>query len=149
MSTIKNKYIILLISICFSLLCSSYTYDTSIVSVKDSGDIPENKAAVYIYRLGRFSGIAINHKLFIDGTYTKSLGSGQYILLFIDPGIHSFYTETTMGRGGDSSIKDIDLESGEEYFIRISFFGNVGISHLKLMRPGLAKREISNCRLKK
>ncbi len=92
-------------------------------------DIPEGKAAIYLYRDKKFGGGLIKHRFFINKTVLIPIGNGGCSVAFVDPG----KTLVDVESGGFAGlvivwterlftdafrILSLDVDPGKSYFLK-------------------------------
>lgn len=123
--------------------------------------VPQEKAALYIYRPRMFYKGGAFPTIYINGEAVSDLLNGGYFTDFFDPGFYKIlikknpkiYTEWFM----PELVADIELEPGQEYFLRVTprdtgsfVVGNVvamsSSSSMDLVQKENAIKEISKTR---
>jgi hypothetical protein len=84
----------------------------------DSTAVKSDKASIYIYRGGQFSGALSNWAIFLDGKKICKISNGKYLKVEVAPGKHEIEAKI----GGITVMKkktfiDIEAEAGGTYYI--------------------------------
>jgi hypothetical protein len=106
--------------------------DASAAQNKDS------QATVYIYRYKQFVGSALAPSVFCDETELARMENGRFFAVKLSSGKHTFYSNDKQ-----AGI-DVDLKSGQDYYIRIEIAAGMmkGHGRLILMAPEQGGYEI-------
>ena len=76
---------------------------------------PAGKGQVVFFREKKFKGAAIHFKVREGDAELGKLGSGDYFVVPVDPGSHTFAVQTEA-----KDNLDIKVESGQTYFVQAS-----------------------------
>jgi hypothetical protein len=79
------------------------------------GAPPEGKAHVVFFRPSKFAGAGISFKVRENDVELGKLGSGNYFVLAVDPGEHSYVVHSEA-----KDVTRIEAEAGETYFLAAS-----------------------------
>ncbi|MEI7661268.1 MAG: DUF2846 domain-containing protein [Bacteroidota bacterium] len=127
----KTLILIALISLC------SYAFSQNSSTVKG---ISGNKAVVYIYRPGRFTGAAVNYYVYANDIKVseKKLKNNSYLVFYAEPGIYKIWASV-------STIYisvELNVEAGKTYYVRAKHCRAFTIPVTEE-----AEKEIVNCNL--
>jgi hypothetical protein len=109
-----------------------------------SADTKELTAKVYIYRYKQFVGGALAPSVYCDDVQLARMDNGRYFMVMIPAGKHTF-------RSNDAqSGMDLNLKSGQEYFLRVEIATGFmkGRGRLVLMPREQASYELRSAKLK-
>ncbi len=126
------------------LLCMFASAQEQPATAAASAGADGGKATVYIYRYKQFVGAALEPSVFCDDTALARMDNGRYFMAKIDPGKHLF-------RSNDKqSGVELDLKSGQEYFLRVEIATGFmkGHGRLLLVAPEQGKYELKSSKLK-
>jgi hypothetical protein len=78
----------------------------------------DEKAVVFIYRVGQFNGAAANWSVYADGTKVCKISNNKFMKLELAPGKHEFNAKI----GGPVLFKketgvELEMEAGQTYYI--------------------------------
>lgn len=99
-------------------------------------------ATVHVYRAPRFLGSGGTIPFYVDNRQVANMQNGRYFSIEPDPGRHK------VRAGDDDPDVDIDVESGEVYFIRVHHEGCWGPCHSSTTQVDLEKAQQEMARLK-
>ena len=102
------------------------------------------KASVYVYRYKQFVGSALSPSVYCDEVQLARMENGRYFSVTLDPGQHTF-------RSNDSqSGVQLDLQPGQEYFVRVEIAAGMmkGHGRLILTAPEQGRYELQSSKLK-
>jgi hypothetical protein len=110
----------------------------------ESGDVPEGKAVVYLYRPPSLLGTIDVCNMEINGDVVGALDAAHYTHVFVDPGKTRFQTT-----GSFQAFVTVNLREGGEYFIRQTWvFHQTGLRpKLEHMTRIAAEPELVTCSL--
>lgn len=109
-----------------------------------STDTEESPAKVYVYRYKQFVGGALAPSVYCDDVQLARMDNGRYFMATIPAGKHTF-------RSNDAqSGMDLNLKSGQEYFLRVEIATGFmkGHGRLVLMPREQASYELRTAKLK-
>jgi len=108
----------------------------------ESGDVPDGKAVVYLYRPPSVLGTVDVCNMEINGEMIGALDAARYSQVFVEPGQTRF--ETT---GDFRAFVTVNLEEDKEYFIRQTWlFHQTGLRpRLENMTRIKAETELATC----
>lgn len=87
----------------------------------------DSQATVYIYRYKQFVGSALEPAVYCDESELGNMDNGRYFKVKLDAGKHAF-------RSNDKqSGLELDLKSGEDYYIRVEIAAGFMKGHGRLM----------------
>jgi hypothetical protein len=89
------------------------------------------KSSIYINRESAIEFVGMGFKTYLDGKNIGSLGTGEFLLVYVAPGEHTLVVHATM----DLRLK-FNTEPGKNYFFDISLNFGVFISHIYLKQIG-------------
>jgi hypothetical protein len=90
-------------------------------------DSKTGKATVYVYRYKQFVGSALAPSIYCDGAELARMENGRYFTAKLEPGTHTFTSNDKQ-----SGI-DLDLKSGDEYFMRVEIATGFAKGHGRLV----------------
>jgi hypothetical protein len=96
------------------------------------------KASVYVYRYKQFVGSALQPSVYCDDAQLARMENGRYFTAKIDAGKHTF-------RSNDQqSGMELDLQAGQEYFLRVEIATGMlkGHGRLVLTAPEQGRFEV-------
>jgi|SRR5579872_7014706 len=96
-------------------------------AVAKTSDTSASKATVYIYRYKQFVGSALAPSVYCDGNQLARMENGRYFTVKLDPGKHTFTSNDKQ-----SGI-DMEVKTGEEYFIRVELAAGFAKGHGRLV----------------
>ena len=85
-----------------------------------------DKVTVYIYRYKRFTGSALEPSIYVDEKKVAVMDNGRYFKVLVAPGKHTFQSNDKQ------SGMEIDLKSGEEYYLRVDIAAGFWKGHGQL-----------------
>lgn len=92
-----------------------------------STDARTSRATVYFYRYKQFVGSALAPSIFCDGAELARMENGRYFTATLQPGKHTFTSNDKQ-----SGI-DVDMKSGDEYFMRVEIATGFAKGHGRLV----------------
>ena len=104
----------------------------------------QDKASVYVYRYKQYVGSALSPSVYCDEAELARMENGRYFTIKLSPGKHAF-------RSNDKqSGVEVNLKSGEEYFLRVEIAAGFMKGHGRLIAvmPEQAKFELQSKKLK-
>jgi len=108
---------------------------------------PEDKAAVYVYRMDKNYAKAVTFKIFVDDEVVSKLGNSSYFVVPVEPGERVFATKTATY--GDEPIT-IDVKAGSTRFLRLDVvskaMGFAADLSFEEVTDELATLEMTSCR---
>jgi hypothetical protein len=109
-----------------------------------SADIQESPAKVYVYRYKQFVGGALAPSVYCDDVQLARMDNGRYFVATIPAGKHTFRSNDVQ------SGMDLNLRSGQEYFLRVEIATGFmkGHGRLVLMPREQASYELRTAKLK-
>ena len=113
-------------------------------SNNEATDKSDSKATVYVYRYKQFVGSALAPSVYCDDAQLAKMENGRYFTVRIPPGKHTFHSNDKQ-----SGI-ELDLQAGQQYFIRLEIAAGMmkGHGRLLLVAPEQGKYELSSSKLK-
>lgn len=106
--------------------------------------VPANRAAVYVYRPGKFVGGALSPNVQANGVPLSDLNAGGYFVYFAAPG-----ELTLTARTEATTSVTLDIKAGETYYVQgsigVGFF--VGHPHLVIVSRDVGEKEIKDCKV--
>jgi hypothetical protein len=104
----------------------------------------QSKALVYVYRYKQFVGSALAPSVYCDEVQLARMENGRYFAVTTDPGKHIFRSNDTQ------SGVDLDVKSGQTYFIRVEIATGMmkGHGRLILTSPEQGRYELQSSKLK-
>lgn len=118
----------------------------NVLSAAQSSSTPQTaapaqpNALVYVYRYKQFVGSALAPSVYCDEVQLARMENGRYFLVRMEPGNHSF-------RSNDAqSGVALDLQAGQEYFIRVDIATGMlkGHGRLTLTAPEQGRYELKS-----
>jgi hypothetical protein len=109
-----------------------------------TAEVKPARATVYVYRYKQFVGSALTPSVFCDEAQLARMENGRYFAAKVDPGKHTF-------RSNDpQSGMELDVKSGQEYFVRVEIATGLmkGHGRLILMSPEQGSYELKSKKLK-
>lgn len=109
-----------LVLICLGLTSTAQTVTPSANTMTDKADSDADKtttmATVYVYRFLETKPNAATTRttLYSDGKQVAELTSGRYLLLLLDPGKHTFATQS-----GSADAFELEVQRGQKYYVRV------------------------------
>lgn len=119
----RSFYLLIAISLCELLV---WAQGPTTAAPQMSGTKP-SKATVYVYRYKQFVGSALAPSVYCDGNELARMENGRYFTVNLEPGKHTFTSNDKQ-----SGI-DLDLNAGEEYFIRVELVAGFAKGHGRLV----------------
>jgi hypothetical protein len=109
-----------------------------------SADIEKSPAKVYVYRYKQFVGGALAPSVYCDDVQLARMDNGRYFMATIPAGKHTFRSNEVQ------SGMDLNLRSGQEYFLRVEIATGFmkGHGRLVLMPREQASYELRTAKLK-
>jgi hypothetical protein len=109
-----------------------------------SADIEKSPAKVYVYRYKQFVGGALAPSVYCDDVQLARMDNGRYFMATIPAGKHTFRSNDVQ------SGMDLNLRSGQEYFLRVEIATGFmkGHGRLVLMPREQASYELRTAKLK-
>jgi hypothetical protein len=134
------KIFVLALAVSSSLLLAQDAPDAAAKSSEASA----SKATVYIYRYKQFVGSALAPSVYCDGNQLARMENGRYFTVTLEPGKHTFTSNDKQ------SGVDLEIKSGEEYFIRVDLAAGFAKGHgrLVLMSHEQGSYELQSDKLK-
>ena len=102
------------------------------------------KAKVYFYRYKQYAGSALAPSVYCDEAELARMQNGRYFVVKLEPGKHTF-------RSNDKqSGVEVDLKSGQEYFLRVELVAGFMKGHGRVVAvaPEQARFELKAKNLK-
>jgi hypothetical protein len=110
---IKFITALLLITGAATIDAAAQTPETVTDKVDSHADKTSTQATVYLYRAVTKERPTKNKiSLYADGEQLASVPSGRYVMILLDPGKHSFNTQS----GGERAL-ELELKRGEKYYL--------------------------------
>jgi hypothetical protein len=103
-----------------------------------------DKATVYFYRYKQYVGSALSPSVYCDEAELARMENGRYFSVKLNPGRHTF-------RSNDKqSGAEVDLKSGQEYFLRVELATGFMKGHGRLVAivPEQGRFELQSKKLK-
>ena len=119
----RSFYLLMAISVCGLL---AWAQEPTTAAPQMSRTKP-SKATVYVYRYKQFVGSALAPSVYCDGDELARMENGRYFTVNLEPGKHTFTSNDKQ-----SGI-DLDLNAGEEYFIRVELVAGFAKGHGRLV----------------
>ena len=88
---------------------------------------PSDKVTVYVYRYKQYEGSALEPAFYCDNVKIAKADNGRYFKVLLDPGKHAFQSNDKQ-----SGI-ELDLKSGEDYYIRVEIVSGMWKGHGRLV----------------
>jgi hypothetical protein len=113
-------------------------FSTSVLNAQQPGSAtaqPDNAAAkadgsqvtVYIYRYKQFVGSALSPSVYCDDTELARMENGRFFAAKLSSGKHTFHSNDKQ-----AGI-DVDLKSGQDYYIRVEIAAGMMKGHGRMM----------------
>src|SRR5215469_16227805 len=98
----------------------------------------DSQATVHIYRYKQFVGSALAPSVYCDETELARMENGRFLTAKLSSGKHTFYSNDKQ-----AGI-DVDLKSGQDYYIRVEIAAGMmkGHGRLRLVAPEQGGYEI-------
>jgi hypothetical protein len=100
----------------------------------------DSKVTVFFYRYNQFVGWALQPPIFCDDFRVAKIENGRFFTVRIDPGKHTFHSDEKQ------SGMEIDLKTGEVYYIRVDLASGIWYGHGRLQ---LVQKEQGGYEVKK
>ncbi|MFN3382125.1 MAG: DUF2846 domain-containing protein [Runella zeae] len=96
-----------------------------------------NEASVSIFREGKFTGVGVNYRIWIDNQEICTLSNDRYINIKLKSGVHTISSKAK-GVGylsNPKSVININVEKGQSYFLKATakMKGVAGVLELKII----------------
>jgi len=88
-------------------------YVTPTATAQESPHPSPEKVRVNVYRYKQYMGKGLRPSIYCDGKDAARLQDGRYVVLLMTPGMHTFRSND------EQSQIEVDLKSGQQYYIRI------------------------------
>jgi hypothetical protein len=109
-------------------------------------DTKDEKATIFIYRVGQFNGAAANWAVYADGTKVCKISNNKFMKLELVPGKHEFNAKI----GGPVLFKketgvEIEMEAGQTYYIACNIKQSITRPRLELteVTKGTANKQMA------
>ena len=109
-----------------------------VLAAQDGPTDSTDKARVFVYRYKQYVGSALKPSIYCNETDVARVQNGRYVALELAPGKYAF-------RSNDKQSQiDLDLKSGQQYYIRIDIAVGMWKGHgrLTLVAPEQGAGEV-------
>ncbi|MGH9800645.1 MAG: DUF2846 domain-containing protein [Blastocatellia bacterium] len=101
--------------------------DSSAAEKKSSEPAQDAKGTVYVYRYKQYAGSGLEPSVYCNDVELARMDNGRYFTVKLSPGKHTF-------RSNDKQAGiEMDLKSGEDYYIRVEIVAGFMKGHGRLV----------------